>query len=200
MARKASRTSFDFVEHSIRVRGLRATKGFTIVELLIVVVVIAILAAITIVAYNGISNTANDSAVQADLSNLARKVQLVHARTGSYPAGGRVTTDGSTWTGASTNFPEVQIKLAHRAYDDSPNTLAYCSGPDNVTGSSEFRILAHSRSGRYYEYSSMDGLTDRGTAYLPIYEHLSTCDGFGLPRSFSSAYNSNTNVWSDWAQ
>jgi len=37
--------------------------GFTIVELLIVVVVIAILAAITIVAYNGIQNRAKSSAV-----------------------------------------------------------------------------------------------------------------------------------------
>ena len=37
--------------------------GFTIVELLIVVVVIAILAAITIVAYNGVIAKTNDAAV-----------------------------------------------------------------------------------------------------------------------------------------
>ncbi|MDN5835695.1 MAG: prepilin-type N-terminal cleavage/methylation domain-containing protein, partial [bacterium] len=33
-------------------------KGFTLVELLIVIVVIAILAAITLVAYNGVQNKA----------------------------------------------------------------------------------------------------------------------------------------------
>ena len=37
--------------------------GFTIVELLIVIVVIAILAAISLVAYTGVQNSANDAAV-----------------------------------------------------------------------------------------------------------------------------------------
>lgn len=50
--------------------------GFTIVELLIVVVVIAILAAISVVAYTGIQNRANDSAVQYDLRSLAQAIQV----------------------------------------------------------------------------------------------------------------------------
>lgn len=41
--------------------------GFTIVELLIVIVVIAILAAITIVAYTGIQNRAAGTVLQSDL-------------------------------------------------------------------------------------------------------------------------------------
>ena len=41
--------------------------GFTIVELLIVIVIIGILAAITIVAYNGIQNRANDTVIKNDL-------------------------------------------------------------------------------------------------------------------------------------
>lgn len=48
--------------------------GFTIVELLIVVVVIAILAAITIVAYTGIQNRAKASALQTSASQAAKKV------------------------------------------------------------------------------------------------------------------------------
>ena len=48
--------------------------GFTIVELLIVVVVIAILAAITIVAYNGIRERAIVSQVQSALSQANKKV------------------------------------------------------------------------------------------------------------------------------
>lgn len=51
------------------------SKGFTIVELLIVVVVIAILAAITIVAYSGIRQRAEASALAAELSQIHRTIQ-----------------------------------------------------------------------------------------------------------------------------
>jgi len=50
--------------------------GFTIVELLIVVVVIAILAAITIVAYNGVQQQAKSSALKSEMSQLQRKIQV----------------------------------------------------------------------------------------------------------------------------
>ncbi len=51
------------------------SNGFTIVELLIVVVVIAILAAITIVSYTGISNRAKTAAVQSAAEQAYKKVQ-----------------------------------------------------------------------------------------------------------------------------
>jgi len=52
-------------------------KGFTIVELLIVVVVIAILAAITIVSYSGIQKRAIISTLQSELSSSAKKLENV---------------------------------------------------------------------------------------------------------------------------
>lgn len=64
-------------------------KGFTIVELLIVIVVIAILAAITVISYNGIKERAIAAQVQAALSEANKKVRLYAAEpahAGSYPA------------------------------------------------------------------------------------------------------------------
>lgn len=63
-------------------------RGFTIIELLIVIVVIAILAAITILAYNGIAQKAHVTALQSDLSNGATALGTARAQAtnGSYPA------------------------------------------------------------------------------------------------------------------
>lgn len=59
--------------------------GFTIVELLIVIVVIAILAAITIVAYTGVQERARYSAMRSDLSSLNKAILLYYAENGQYP-------------------------------------------------------------------------------------------------------------------
>ncbi len=61
------------------------TRGFTIVELLIVVVVIAILAAITIVAYNGIQARAQFSKTSQDLSTMKKIIEMHYADKGHYP-------------------------------------------------------------------------------------------------------------------
>ena len=53
----------------------RPNVGFTIVELLIVIVVIAILATISIVAYNGIQNRARTSALTTDLVTADKKLE-----------------------------------------------------------------------------------------------------------------------------
>ncbi len=65
------------------------SRGFTIVELLIVIVVIAILAAITIVAYNGITRSANASAAKSNADSIrsyAGAYQASEDGNGVFPA------------------------------------------------------------------------------------------------------------------
>ena len=60
-------------------------RGFTIVELLIVIVVIGILAAITAVAYNSIQRHGRVSVARADLHNLATAMEIYKVDNGRYP-------------------------------------------------------------------------------------------------------------------
>ena len=55
------------------------TKGFTLVELLIVIVVIAILAAISIVAYNGVTQKARDDERISDARNIINAISSYNA-------------------------------------------------------------------------------------------------------------------------
>ncbi len=61
-------------------------QGFTIVELLIVIVVIAILAAISIVSYNGITTRANETRTNSDLTQLQKAISA-----------GRIATNKNLW-------------------------------------------------------------------------------------------------------
>lgn len=59
--------------------------GFTIVELLIVVVVIAILAAITIVSFNGIQARAQDTKRISDINSISKVLAMYKVDYGVYP-------------------------------------------------------------------------------------------------------------------
>ncbi len=61
------------------------SKGFTIVELLIVIVVIAILATLVIVTFTGIQQKARDSQRQTDINAVDSHLEAFFAENGYYP-------------------------------------------------------------------------------------------------------------------
>jgi type II secretory pathway pseudopilin PulG len=63
---------------------------------LIVIIVIGILAAIIIVAYNGVTNSAKDSAAKTSAVTLQKKLEAYNAQTGSYPIGTGAGVLGAT--------------------------------------------------------------------------------------------------------
>jgi general secretion pathway protein G len=74
-------------------------KGFTLVELLIVVIILAILAAIVVPQFSGTTEDAKKSALDSNLSNIRAAVDLYYQQHGEYPG---INTAVSTCGGGAT--------------------------------------------------------------------------------------------------
>jgi len=80
-------------------------KGFTIVELLVVIVVIGILAAITIVSYSGVTTRANTTASQSNATSVRKVIETFYADNGTNAGNGSWPTDAAavnTYSGTAT--------------------------------------------------------------------------------------------------
>ena len=75
---------------------MRKHKGFTIVELLVVIVVVGILASVSIVAYSGVQARARDAQRLHDLKSIEKALDLYKTQFGSYPAH-TSTPNGQSW-------------------------------------------------------------------------------------------------------
>ena|SRR5438309_11590956 len=69
----------------MRHNRLSATRAFTLVELLIVIIIIAVLAAIAIPKFANSSQRSKDAALHADLKLYRNALELYKADTGAYP-------------------------------------------------------------------------------------------------------------------
>lgn len=147
--------------------GGKNKHGFTIVELLIVIVVIGILAAITVVAFGTIQSRANNAKTVSAVASWGKALQLYKQETGDYPAfnsclgkpttytsshSGRcyATEANSTWVVNSsfltamssviTNYPEPSDKDIHANVGGTQYRGAMYYIPSGLTSDAEIRV------------------------------------------------------------
>ena len=141
-----------------------ANAGFTIIELIVVIIVISILTAMTVATYIGVKNRSYDTSIQADLKSVAAGLKAYKANTGNYPT---TSTQLSTMQDGNGNVVTAAVpKVSHDGYDaTSPSTTG-----DNVVRNllicirsggtdPEFGIASYAKSGNVWFYTSNGGLT-----------------------------------------
>jgi prepilin-type N-terminal cleavage/methylation domain-containing protein len=118
----------------------KRNQGFTIVELLIVIVVIGILALLVITTYSGIQQKARNAKRTSDLKSLQTHIEAFFSQNGYYPS--RANMNDSSWL--STNMKSLD-----------QNALI---DPSNATQS---KSLASAPAAKVYSYqpTQSDGTT-----------------------------------------
>lgn len=111
----------------------KSTSGFTIVELLIAIVVVAILAAISVVAYRGVTQRATEAALQSDLDRAHKEIGAHQAISGSLPLGDSCPSPDAT---------EVCLK------GSGGTTFTYV--PNHPTSPTSYQLLATNGNVSYF--------------------------------------------------
>lgn len=184
---------------------MKKTRGFTIIELLIVIVVIAILATIVIVSYNGAQIKAQQAKIDADLTNVRQLVENYFAQHGSYPATATslnpnwstttartdancsVGTHTSDWVpGLSVNLPQSTPSTGVGGY---PGCYMYASDGINYIISG-WNMLAQPQNTVAYRrlgFREMDPSHTSSIFYI--------CNHINIGGSSSGTYDINTDYY-----
>lgn len=128
------------MKHDLRTpHSAKTQTGFTLVELLIVAIILAILAAIVVPQFASTTTDAQESALRTNLSNIRAAVDLYRQQHGEYPGlnastGGAACAAGTPGAGGAGTGPAFADQLllytdANGASCSQPNGGAFPFGP-----------------------------------------------------------------------
>ena len=117
----------------------RKTNGFTLIELAIVIVIIAVLASITIFTYAKVQVNARDTARASGAQTISEALEKYYGKNGEYPSCAQMTQSGSQ-VAALLNIDQSAL-VTPTASSGTTNSIAGCSNLTAGTGSDVYAYV-----------------------------------------------------------
>ncbi len=121
---------------------MNTRKGFTLVELLVVIAILAILATVSVVGYTAFISSADDGAALSELSSVKTFMEGYDLTAGNRD--GKVSIDEVKAAVADTTT-EVSAKKDNISYDETNKVVIYQTknAKDEVTGSAYWNLTTN---------------------------------------------------------
>jgi type IV pilus assembly protein PilE len=128
---------------------MKKQKGFTLVELMVVVAIVGVLTMVAYPSYQGYIKTSNRAAAQADLMSLAAALERHKAASFSYKGAAASSADTGKPAIFHTHSPSSE-PFASRAYDLK---ITAATGTSYIIEATPYTSSAQSGDGSLFLYS-----------------------------------------------
>ena len=163
-------------------RNLRS-RGFTLVEILIVVVILGILAAIVIPQFTSASQEALRGALQSQLQTISSQVELYRVQN----AGQLPDTDATAPVGDAADEEGWGVMVSGSYLKERPFN-GFTSSAELIVGTEGDQLAAGERAGEGWVFVE-SGTAEYGTVFAMGYDgtNLSTEDGYDAAATIEEA-------------
>ena len=185
---------------SIKQRLDREDEGFTLIELMVVLLIIAILLAIAIPTFLGARNTANARGTQENLRNALTAEQTYWTNNQSF------TTNASSIESALTWETAAPVKGANDVYAITYNfgastTQVTAGSPDPGTTASDSVLLeGYAKDGNCYAIFATNNGTTSETLYQQVASGTAGCPTIAAPTSSTAPVAKASSTPGSWAK
>ncbi len=111
--------------------------GFTLIEVIIVVIILAVLSGVALISFGGLDTQAKDARVQADFRTIATALKAFNALTGAFPTTAQgltiLTTNSGSYTALLDVVPIDPYTNAAYTYDGDTDPAAVVVSSGSAT-------------------------------------------------------------------